>query len=62
MIIEGCLPYRDVGVADYTRQSAYSSADLEQALHAGSEANSPKCRGIDFYHHYKEAFGSYVKY
>ena len=54
MTIEDCLPYREVGIADFTRQFAFSSKDLEEALAAGSEANYPKRRGIDFYHHYKE--------
>ena len=54
MTIEDCLPYREVGVADFTKQFAFSSKDLEEALAAGPEANYPKRRGIDFYHHYKE--------
>lgn len=54
MTIEDCLPYREVGVADFTKQFAFSSQDLEEALNAGPEANYPKRRGIDFYHHYKE--------
>ena len=54
MTIEDCLPYREVGVADFTKQFAFSSKDLEEALEAGPEANYPKRRGIDFYHHYKE--------
>lgn len=54
MTIQDCLPYREVGVADFTKQFAYTSADLEAALSAGPEANYPKRRGIDFYHHYKD--------
>ncbi len=54
MTIEDCLPYREVGVADFTKQFAFSSKDLEEALAAGPGANYPKRRGIDFYHHYKE--------
>ena len=54
MTIEDCLPYREVGVADFTKQFAFSSKDLEEALAAGPEANYPKRRGIDFYHYYKE--------
>ena len=54
MTIEDCLPYRDVGVSDFTKQFAFSSKDLEEALAAGPDANYPKRRGIDFYHHYKE--------
>ena len=54
MTIEDCLPYREVGVADFTKQFAFSSKDLEEAFAAGPEANYPKRRGIDFYHHYKE--------
>ena len=54
MTIQDCLPYREVGVADFTKQFAYSSADLAEALAAGPEANYPKRRAIDFYHHYKD--------
>ncbi len=54
MTIEDCLPYRNVGVSDFTKQFAFSSKDLEEALHAGEDANYPKRRGIDFYHHYQE--------
>lgn len=54
MTIEDCLPYRDIGFSDFTKQFAFSSKDLEEALAAGPEANYPKRRGIDFYHHYKE--------
>lgn len=54
MTIEDCLPYREVGVADFTKQFAYSTADLEEAFAADETANYPKRRGIDFYHHYKE--------
>lgn len=54
MTIEDCLPYREVGVADMTKQFAFTTQDLEEALKAGPEANYPKRRGIDFYHHYKE--------
>lgn len=54
MTIEDCLPYREVGVADFTKQFAFSSKDLEEALSARPEANYPKRRGIDFYHYYKE--------
>lgn len=54
MTIEDCLPYREVGVADFTKQFEFTSKDLAEALKAGPEANYPKRRGIDFYHHYKE--------
>lgn len=54
MTIEDCLEYREVGIADMHKQFAFSSRDLEIALKAGPEANYPKRRGIDFYHHYKE--------
>ena len=54
MTVQDCLPYRNVGVADYTKQFAYSTADLEAALKAGPEDNYPKRHGTDFYHHYKE--------
>ena len=54
MTIEDCLPYRNVGIANFTAQFAYSSKDLEEALKAGPEANYPKRHGIDFYHRYKE--------
>ena len=54
MTIQDCLPYRNVGVADFTKQFAYSTADLEAALKAGPEDNYPKRHGTDFYHHYKE--------
>ncbi len=54
MTIEDCLPYREVGVADFTKQFAFTSKDLDEALAAGPEANYPKRRGIDFYHYYKE--------
>ena len=54
MTIQDCLPYRNVGFKDFTKQFAYSSSDLKEALTAGPEANYPKRRGIDFYHHYKE--------
>ena len=54
MTVEDCLPYREVGVADFTKQFAFSTKDIEEALNAGPEANYPKRRGIDFYHHYKE--------
>lgn len=54
MTVQDCLPYRNVGLADYTKQFAYSTADLEAALKAGPEDNYPKRHGTDFYHHYKE--------
>lgn len=54
MTIEDCLPYREVGVADFTKQFAYSSKDLQEALQATPDANYPKRRGIDFYHRYKD--------
>lgn len=54
MTIQDCLPYRNVGIHDYTKQFAYTSADLEHALHAGPEENYPKRHGTDFYHRYKE--------
>ena len=52
--IQDCLPYREVGFSDFTKQFAYNSKDLQEALKAGEEANYPKRRAIDFYHHYKE--------
>lgn len=52
--IQDCLPYREVGISDFTKQFAFSTNDLEEALQASKEANYPKRRGIDFYHHYKE--------
>ncbi len=52
--IEDCLPYRDVGISDFTKQFAFSSDDLNHALEADESENYPKRRGIDFYHHYKE--------
>jgi len=54
MTIQDCLAYREVGIDDMTKQFAFSSSDLEEALHAGPDANYPKRRAIDFYHHYKE--------
>jgi len=54
MTIEDCLAFREVGYADFTKQFAFTSKDLEEALHADETANYPKRRGIDFYHHYKE--------
>lgn len=54
MTIEDCLPYREVGVSDFTKQFAFGLKDLEEALNADESANYPKRRGIDFYHHYKE--------
>ena len=54
MTIEDCLPYRDVGIANFTKQFEFTSKDLEDALKAGPKENYPKRRGIDFYHHYKE--------
>lgn len=54
MTIEDCLPYREVGVDDMTKQFAFTSKDLEEAVLAGPEINYPKRRGIDFYHYYKE--------
>ena len=50
MTIQDCLPYRNVGISDFTKQFAYSSADLEAALKAGPEDNYPKRHGTDFYH------------
>jgi len=35
MTVQDCLPYREVGVADFTKQFAFSSQDLEEALAAG---------------------------
>lgn len=52
--IQDCLPYREVGVDDFTKQFAFTSEELDQALVAPPEANYPKRRAIDFYHHYKE--------
>ncbi len=54
MTIEDCLPYRDVGISDFTKQFEFTSKDLEDALKASDKDNYPKRRGIDFYHHYKE--------
>lgn len=54
MTIEDCLEYREVGITDMHKQFAFSTQDLEKAYTAGLEANYPKRRGIDFYHHYKE--------
>ncbi len=54
MTIQDCLPYREVGYADFTKQFAFSSKDLEEALTAGPDANYPKRHAIDAYHHYKE--------
>lgn len=54
MTIEDCLPYREVGIGDFTKQFEFTSQDLEDARKAGPEANYPKRRGIDFYHHYKD--------
>ena len=54
MTIEDCLPYRDVGVADFTKQFHFTTNDLEEALAAEPEANYPKRRGIQHYHHYQE--------
>ncbi len=54
MTIQDCLPYREPDLDDYTKSFAYTSQDLEEALAADSEANYPKRRAIDFYHHYKE--------
>ena len=54
MTIEDCLPFREVGIGDFTKQFAFSTEDLEEALKATPEANYPKRRGIDHYHRYKE--------
>lgn len=54
LTIEDCLPFRNTGYKDFTKQFAFSSKDLEEALNAPETANYPKRRGIDFYHHYKE--------
>ncbi|MBQ1482359.1 MAG: family 1 glycosylhydrolase [Erysipelotrichaceae bacterium] len=54
MTIEDCLPFRQTGYADFTKQFAFSSKDLEEALNDDGSGNYPKRRGIDFYHHYKE--------
>ena len=54
MTIEDCLPFRQTGYADFTKQFAFSSKDLEEALRDDGSGNYPKRRGIDFYHHYKE--------
>lgn len=54
MTIQDCLPFRDVGISDFTKQFAFSSDDLAAALAAGPEANYPKRHAIDFYHHYRE--------
>lgn len=35
MTIEDCLPYREVGVADFTKQFEFTSKDLAEALKAG---------------------------
>jgi len=45
MTIEDCLAFRDVGYKDFTKQFAFSSADLEEALRADESANYPKRRG-----------------
>lgn len=52
----GSVPYGVFplyGVTD-TERFPFSSSDLEEALNAGPDANYPKRRAIDFYHHYKE--------
>ncbi|UUX33774.1 glycoside hydrolase family 1 protein [Fundicoccus culcitae] len=54
MTIQDCLPFREVGHDDFTKQFEFTSKDLEEALVAGPEANYPKRRGIDHYHRYKE--------
>lgn len=54
MTIEDCLPYRNVGVADFTKQFAFDSKELEEAIKSDDELKYPKRHGIDFYHHYKE--------
>ncbi|MBQ9328587.1 MAG: family 1 glycosylhydrolase [Solobacterium sp.] len=54
MTIEDCLSFREVGYSDFTKQFAFTSSDLEEALHAEETANYPKRRGIDFYHHFRE--------
>lgn len=54
MTIEDCLPFRKIGFSDFTKQFAFSSKDLHEAMIADASANYPKRRGIDFYHHYKE--------
>lgn len=54
MTVQDCLPYREVGVADFTKQFAFSSEDLEEALDPTSAKYYPKRTAIDFYHHYKE--------
>lgn len=54
MTIEDCLPYRNVGISDFTKQFEFSSEELNKALNPNTEENYPKRRGIDFYHHYKE--------
>lgn len=61
MTVQDCLPYREVGAADFTKQFAFSSQDLEEALAAGEDANYPKRRAIDFYHHYKEDIASFAE-
>lgn len=55
MTVQDCLPYRPAaGIKDFTKQFAFTSDDLAEALAAGPEANYPKRRAIDFYHHSKE--------
>lgn len=54
MTIEDCLPYRNIGVADFTKQFAFDSKELEEAIKSDDELKYPKRHGIDFYHHYKE--------
>ena len=61
MTIQDCLPYREPDLNDYTKSFAYTTRDLEEALAAGSEANYPKRRAIDFYHHYKEDIGLFAE-
>lgn len=53
MTVQDCLPYREVGVADFTKQFAFSAADLDRALAADASDNYPKRRAIDFYHRYQ---------
>lgn len=54
MTIEDCLPYRNVGISDFTKQFAFTSEDLKKAFENDPSIHYPKRHGIDFYNHYKE--------
>ena len=52
--VQDCMIFKDkTDIGDFTKQFEFTDADLEKALNAGPEANYPKRRGVDFYHHYK---------